>query len=124
MVSAAYGAQGRVFMAQAWEELERGDLRQASEKAWGAASHMAKAVACANGWSYDKHSDFFIVARSVWELTGDDRVRRFSGIANNLHTYFYERSRNLSAQAIEADIEDVAGFVDLLAPLTVPTDAD
>ena len=48
------------YRDQAWDFLEKGrkylaegDLHQASEKGWGAAAHMAKAVAAARGWEYD-----------------------------------------------------------------------
>ena len=49
-----YREQSRVFLAQAhFEELAKGDLQQASEKGWGAASQMVKAIAqerTRNGW--------------------------------------------------------------------------
>ena len=38
-----YREASRQLIAQARAELEAGDLRQASEKAWGAAAQMAKA---------------------------------------------------------------------------------
>ena len=46
-----YREQSRrgVFLAQAHEELAKGDLQQASEKGWGAASQMVKAVAQERG---------------------------------------------------------------------------
>ena len=39
----AYRDQSRVYLEQANEELARDDLRQASEKGWGAASQIVKA---------------------------------------------------------------------------------
>ena len=53
-----YEAQAREFLAKGREYLAAGDLHQASEKGWGAAAHMAKAVAVAQGWQYDRHPDF------------------------------------------------------------------
>ena len=41
----AYRDQSRAYLEQANEELARDDLRQASEKGWGAASQIVKAVA-------------------------------------------------------------------------------
>ena len=62
----------------AWDLLEKGrkylaegDLHQASEKGWGAAAHMAKAVAAARGWEYDTHADFSQVLYQVRRLSGD-----------------------------------------------------
>ena len=40
-------------MEQANEELARDDLRQASEKGWGAASQIVKAVAEERGWEHN-----------------------------------------------------------------------
>ena len=54
----AHSAQAREFLDKAREYLAVGDLHQASEKGWGAAAHMAKAVALAQGWPYDRHSQF------------------------------------------------------------------
>ena len=39
-----YTRQADVYMIQANEEFALGDLRQASEKAWGAAAQITKAV--------------------------------------------------------------------------------
>ncbi|MCY4455272.1 MAG: hypothetical protein OXC56_03050 [Chloroflexi bacterium] len=46
---ADYAAQAREFLTRSREYLAAGDLHQASEKGWGAAAHMAKAVAAAQG---------------------------------------------------------------------------
>ncbi len=110
--------QSRQFLERARSYLADGDLHQASEKAWGAAAHMAKAVAAANGWTYEKHSDFSIVLNNAWELTGNDQIRPLRAIANDLHGNYYRRARFLSANEIAADIESVAELVDILAPLT------
>ena len=110
--------QSLQFLERARSYLADGDLHQASEKAWGAAAHMAKAVAAANGWTYEKHSDFSIVLNNAWELTGNDQIRPLRAIANDLHGYYYVRKRFLNADVIAADIESVAELVDILAPLT------
>ena len=41
--------QARDFLAKSREYLTQGDLHQASERGWGAAAHMVKAVAIAQG---------------------------------------------------------------------------
>ena len=50
--------QARDFLAKSREYLTQDDLHQASERGWGAAAHMAKAVAIAQGWEYERHSNF------------------------------------------------------------------
>ena len=114
-----YASQAREFLRRSRAYLAAGDLHQASEKGWGAAAHMAKAVAAANGWEYDKHRDFSHVLINAWELTGNDAILPLRAIANELHSNYYRRSRYLNARAIVADIEHVADLLDLLEPLTV-----
>ena len=58
---ADYAGQAREFLANSLEFLAAGNLHQASEKGWGAAAHMAKAVAVAQGWEYETHADFSAV---------------------------------------------------------------
>lgn len=113
-----YTKQARQFLERSREYLASGDLHQACEKGWGAAAHMTKAVAAANGWEYEKHRDFTIVLNNVWKQTGNDRVRDLRGSPNDLHAYFYERDEFLDAEVIAADIERVAELLDLLSPLT------
>lgn len=114
-----YETQAREFLARGREYLAVGDLHQASEKGWGAAAHMAKAVAEAQGWTYDRHSDFSWVINQAFLKTGNDRLRELRGIPNDLHGNYYVRKRFLDAEIIGKDIESIAEMVELLAPLTV-----
>ena len=41
-----------MFLTQAFEKLEKGDLPQAPEKGWGAATKMLKAIAQERGWDH------------------------------------------------------------------------
>ena len=114
-----YETQAREFLAKGREYLAVGDLHQASEKGWGAAAHMAKAVAEAQGWTYDRHSDFSWVINQAFLKTGNDRLRELRGIPNDLHGNYYVRKRFLDAEIIGKDIESIAELLELLAPLTV-----
>lgn len=116
-VIADHESQAREFLAKARDYLDAGDLHQASEKGWGAAAHMAKAVAVAQGWEYDTHADFSVVLNQAWQHTGNDRLRALRGIANELHGNYYRRKRHLNAEVIGRDIESVAELVEALAPL-------
>ena len=116
---ADYATQARDFLAQSRQYLANGRLHQASEKGWGAAAHMVKAVAVAQGWQYDRHADFSRVMNQATLLTGNDRLSDLRGRANDLHGNYYERKRFLNAEIIGKDIESIAEMVELLAPLTV-----
>lgn len=52
---ADYRQQAREFLLKSRQYLADDDLHQASEKGWGAAAWMAKAVAQAQGWQYKRH---------------------------------------------------------------------
>ena len=112
-----YEAQARQFLEKAQEYLREGELHQASEKGWGAASHMAKAVALSQGWSYDTHAEFSVVINNATLVTGDDSLRGLRGLANDLHGNFYRRHRHLDPEMIARDLASMAELVELLAPL-------
>lgn len=113
-----YRRQAQVFLAESREYLADGDLRQASEKAWGAAAHMAKAAAAANGWRYETHADFNRVMNSARNARGDDRLWTLRAVANDLHGNYYLRDEFLDAAAIGAGIDQIETLLGLLAPLT------
>ena len=113
-----YRKQAWDFLGQSKQFLAAGDLHQASEKAWGAAAHMAKAVAENKGWPYDSHPGFSEVINHVWAETGNDDVRRLRGVANDLHGNYYKRKMHLDASVIERDMEDVETLLNILVPLT------
>ena len=108
----------REFLRLSREFLAEGNLHQASEKGWGAASPMAKAVAEAKGWEYSRHSHFNNAINEARRLTGNERLPGLRGVANDLHTYFYERKINLDAEAIEVDLQNVEELLDILEPLS------
>ena len=113
-----YRLQSREFLEKSQRYLADDDLHQASEKGWGAAAWMTKAVAVAQGWQYDKHEHFGEVLYQAGKLTRDDRLRILREIANGLHGNFYQRKRFLHADAIAASLDEVATLLDLLEPLT------
>ena len=118
--TADYVEQAREFLQRSRVYLADGQLHQASEKGWGAAAHMAKAVALAQGWSYETHSDFHTVIYNAEQRLGDSRIRPLRAIAEALHGNFYKRKRFLRADEIDGDLDSVAELVDALTPLTAP----
>ena len=86
IATSPYREQAHKFWEQAQEELEKGDLRQASEKGWGAAAQMVKAVAEHQGLEHRAYKDLFTVVSGL-----DNRQLRTNfGLAGYLHTNFYE----------------------------------
>ena len=114
----SYATQGRDFLVKAREYLAAGDLHQASEKGWGAAAHMAKAVALTQGWPYERHNHFHQVMNRARNLTGNDRLRLLHGRAEVLHVNFYEIKEALDQETIREDLTNIAELLDILEPLT------
>ena len=79
------------FLDQADEEFEKGDMLQASEKAWGAVAHYVKSVAKARGWPDGSHRDIADNARRLLDRTPDPGGNRTKfALINVLHVNFYE----------------------------------
>ena len=117
---ADYRQQSRIFLAKAHEYLAEDDLHQASEKGWGAAAWMAKAVAEAQDWQYKRHDEFFTVMNQARQLSGDARLRNLGYVANALHGFFYTRKMFLDSIVIGEGLDDMELLLDILQPLTEP----
>ncbi len=115
---ADYRRQAREFLVKSRQYLAEDDLHQASEKGWGAAAWMAKAVAEAQGWKYTRHDEFFVVMNQIEQTTGNRQLGSLKGEANLLHGYFYTRKRYLSADDIGRRLDQMAALLDILEPLT------
>ncbi len=115
---ADYRQQARDVLDKSREYLAAGDLHQASEKGWGAAAWMAKAVAETQGWEYERHGQFSVVLNNASILTGDDRLRGLRSIANELHGNFYTRKQFLDPEIVRKDLGSIAELLDILEPLT------
>ena len=85
-----YIRTSRRFLAQAHEEFDRGDILQASEKAWGAAAQAVKAVAEQRGWGHSTHARLFETIKRISRETGDEELYDLFHVANSLHQNFYE----------------------------------
>lgn len=85
-----YADRSRALLAQAKEELGRGDYLQASEKLWGAAAHMVKGVAERRGWRHGGHRELFEAVGHLAQETGDEDLKVSFQIASSLHQNFYE----------------------------------
>ena len=95
MTTQTYQEASRTLLAQAEAELGLGDVRQASEKGWGAAAQMLKAVAQQRGWAHQSHAALYRTISRLVSETGDDEIRRLFHVAGSLHTNFYENPQTM-----------------------------
>ena len=105
-----YREQSRIFLAQAREELDKGDIPQASEKGWGAAAQMLKAIAQQRRWRHQSHRDLRWVINTLRRQTGDSELSSLFASAGDLHRNFYE---NWMEPEVSKDLlRDVARLID------------
>ena len=118
MQEKSYREQGRVFLTRAFEYLNNGDLYQASEKGWGAAAQMVKAVAQSRDWEHNFHGH---LVRAVGRLSRETANREFSSLfsfARSLHQNFYEG--DLDQEEVADYLSHVSAFVEKMDALLVP----
>ena len=109
MQEKSYREQGRVFLTKAFEYLNDGDLYQASEKGWGAAAQMVKAVAQSRDWEHNFHGH---LVRAVSRLSRETADREFSSLfafARILHQNFYEG--DMDQEDVADHLSRVSAFV-------------
>ena len=51
-------------------------------------------------------------------MSGDERLRTYRRVANELHGYFYTRKRFLDAEDIGDGLDRMTELLDILEPLT------
>ncbi len=107
-----YRTASAYLYGQAMQELDAGDLRQASEKLWGAVAQALKSVAERRGWRHDSHARFFAIIRSIREDVPGTELRSRFDAAQVLHINFYENW--LDESDIRDRAEDVRLFIDQL----------
>ena len=73
------------YAREAEEFLARKDYIQASERAWGAASQMIKALAAREGKELRSHASLWEYMDKLAEKLEDIELRHLWGRANNLH---------------------------------------
>ena len=117
--TATYREARRRLEAQAKAEYAARDLRQASEKGWGSAAQIVKAIASERGWRHDTHALLFQAVRSLDRETGGSELLGLFTQAHNLHINFYEDW--LTSEIVQRDLDNVRHFVAKLEAL-LPTE--
>ena len=110
--SERYRSAAHHLYDQAVVELEAGDLRQASEKFWGAAAQSMKALAERKGWRHRQHRHFHQNLDKLRDQKDHEDLVRWFGAAESLHINFYED--HSSIETIHIHAEDVSRLIDRL----------
>ena len=87
-----YASMSREYMVRAEDYLRQGDsdLKQASEKSWGAAACALKSIAEQRGWHHQSHSLLYDISGQMVEELGRPGLRDMFMAANAMHQNFYE----------------------------------
>ncbi len=85
-----YEEISRHLLEQAQEELDRGDILQASGKVWGATAHAVKAVCQRMGWNHHAHNYLRAAVNYVASELGRDDLTSAYGYLDALHVNYYE----------------------------------
>ncbi len=105
-----YRERSRHYLGQAWEELRDGDLLQASEKGWGAAAQIIKALADGWGINHRHHAVLQQIVELLVQETGDTEFDTLFDSAQGLHRNFYEG--RMGHNAVERRLRRVERFID------------
>ena len=103
-----YRAASWDLLRQGYSEWAAGDLRQASEKGWGAAAQMVKAVAEKRGWGHNSHGLLWRAIRDLSADPAEEDLAELFKVADGLHKNFYENW--MPAPSVHRDLE----YVELL----------
>ena len=113
--TANYAAASREFMGKAYQYLADNDLPQASEKGWGAAVEMVKALSEERGWPHRSHRLLYDIVEDLVDETGDENLSRWFQAASVLHTNFYENA--LRPRTVRRNLREVQQLLAELEPL-------
>ena len=111
----AYMNLSEKYLRDADDLLAKGDYIQASEKLWGSAVLMVKAVAASRGSTISSHGELFSFVRRLGEEEDEPELRRLFSVANTLHQNFYENW--LHEDVIKEYSEDIKQLITELKKL-------
>jgi hypothetical protein len=103
------------FLRSAEELIAEADYVQASEKLWGAASQLVKAVAAKRRVELRSQSDLNRFVAELRSEANEPEIRRLWQIATSLHQNFSEAW--LPADMVKDSVADIPRFRALMARL-------
>ncbi len=109
------------FLNHVDDELRKGDLLQASEKAWGAVSHYVNSVARQRNWPLGSHRQLI---ENATKLINQDPVhasdrRRLLRSIESLHANFNQAF--MDEDLVKGGIEDAKELISILEDLNTDT---
>ena len=90
MTTQTYHEASLTLLTQAESELAQDDVRQASEKGWGAAAQIVKAAAEQRGLAHRDHAALYRAVDALSTEANDDDIYLLFQVASQLHVNFYE----------------------------------
>ena len=109
---------GRQLLEHSERELQKGDLLQASEKAWGAVHQFLKALATERDWGHDTHSHVRQVAQNLAVETDNLEVSDLFDTAEALHANFYQA--HMDADTVRRKMDKMKRYIDILSAVPLP----
>ena len=108
-----------LFLEHAADEYRKGDLLQASEKAWGAVAHCANSIARDRGWDLGTHRH---LAENIKRLISRDPAnashrRRLLRSVESLHANFYQEF--MDEDSVREGIDDARELIGALKDLAL-----
>ena len=100
------------YLRDAEDLLKKKDFIQASEKAWGAASQVVKAVAVMRGKELRSYGELHKFVAELRREYGDVELSTLWASATSLHQNFYENW--LSSETVKDLVANVKKFVEKL----------
>ncbi len=109
------------FLDHAEDEFRKGDLLQASEKAWGAVSHYVNSVARQRNWPLGSHRRLIENANTLIsrDPTNAEHRRRLVRSVEALHANFYNAF--LDEESVREGIQDAKELIRSLEDLNSET---
>ena len=116
MLAPEHVQRARQFLSDADRELDAGDHFKASEKLWGAASHMVIAEMHRRGLKQSGHRAMIDAIEQIAEEADEPSFRANFAIAESLHANFYHGF--MQPQDVRRHRSHVHEFVAKMSELT------
>ena len=113
-----YRQTGSRYMRQAELEFQQGDLLQASEKAWGAATQHLKALAVLRGLPHESHRELRIAVNHIFSETDQRRIYELFAVGEGMHANFYEAW--MPEEAVSAGIQNMKELIGIFEVVPPP----
>lgn len=112
----SYWEASEDLIRQARDELVKGDLRQAGEKAWGAVALALKSLAYKRkSLRLSSHGELWEFMGKLLEETGDEELGRLWRSVSSMHVNFYEGWA--TRKHVEGAIKDAESFMEKVKKL-------